>query len=154
MNEADLSQSLPGWMKSHVKLYFEDPEAGHNWHPPTNDGKSEIVLHTLLMTTVGRKSDKQLLLPLIYQPTGDGNYCIIASKGGAPSHPAWFLNLQAQPKVEVKVAHEEFMAVARVAEGEERERLWGIMSDHYPSYNDYQAATDREIPVIVLERVY
>jgi deazaflavin-dependent oxidoreductase (nitroreductase family) len=153
MKETDISQSLPGWMKSHVKLYFEDPEAGHDWHPPFSDSGSEVILQTLLMTTIGRKSGKQLLLPLIYQPTGDGNYCIIASKGGAPSHPAWFLNLQAQPDVEVKVAHEEFMAVARVAEGEEREKLWGIMTQHYPSYDDYQTATDRQIPVVVLDRV-
>jgi deazaflavin-dependent oxidoreductase (nitroreductase family) len=153
MNVADLSQALPEWMKSHVKLYFDDPEAGHNWHPPFSDSASEFILHTLLMTTIGRKSGKQLLLPLIYQPTGDGGYCIIASKGGASSHPAWFLNLQAQPNVEVKVAHKEFAAIARVAEGEERDRLWKIMSQHYPSYNDYQTATDREIPVVVLDRV-
>ncbi|MFT5209853.1 MAG: deazaflavin-dependent oxidoreductase (nitroreductase family) [Flavobacterium sp.] len=153
MNEADISQALPGWMKEHVSLYFKDPEAGHTWRPPSRDGDQEVTLHTLLMTTTGRKSGKQLLLPLIYQPTGDGSYCIIASKGGAPSHPAWFLNLQAQAEVEVKVAHEEFSASARVVEGEERERLWKIMSEHYPSYNDYQAATDREIPVVVLERV-
>ncbi|MFT7687643.1 MAG: deazaflavin-dependent oxidoreductase (nitroreductase family) [Candidatus Azotimanducaceae bacterium] len=153
MNEADLSQTVPEWMKEHVRLYFKDPDAGHTWHPPTNDSGSEITFDTLLMTTLGRKSGKQLLLPLIYQPTGDGNYCIIASKGGAPSHPAWFLNLQAEEKVEVKVAHEEFNAKARVAEGEERARLWKIMSEHYASYNDYQAATDREIPVVVLERV-
>jgi deazaflavin-dependent oxidoreductase (nitroreductase family) len=152
MNQADLSQSLPGWMKEHVELYFDNPEAGHNWRPPFSDVGSNVILHTLLMTTVGRKSGKQLLLPLIYQPTGDGSYCIIASKGGAPSHPAWFLNLQEQPEVEVKVAHEEFKAVARVAEGEERERLWKIMSEHYPSYNDYQTATDRKIPVVVLDK--
>lgn len=152
MNEADLSQSVPEWMKEHVSLYFKDPEAGHTWHPPTKDGDSEITFDTLLMTTTGRKSGKQLLLPLIYQPTGDGSYCIVASKGGAPSHPAWFLNLQAQSKVEVKVAHEEFIATARVVEGEERERLWKIMSEHYASYNDYQAGTDRVIPVVVLEK--
>ena len=76
---------------------------------------------------------------------------MIASKGGAPSHPAWYLNLEANPEVHLKVANEEFKAVARVAEGDERARLWDLMVDHYAPYTDYQAATERQIPVVVLD---
>jgi deazaflavin-dependent oxidoreductase (nitroreductase family) len=111
------------------------------------------MLTTLLLTTTGRKSGNALVLPLIYRPTGDGGYCIIASKGGAPAHPAWFLNLQADPNVHIQVANDKYDAVARVAEGEEREKLWQLMVDYYAPYTDYQAATDRQIPVVVLDPV-
>ncbi len=77
---------------------------------------------------------------------------MIASKGGAPAHPAWFLNLQANQEIRLKVANDEFAAVARVAAGEERARLWSVMQDYYPPYADYAAATDRKIPVVVLNR--
>jgi deazaflavin-dependent oxidoreductase (nitroreductase family) len=77
---------------------------------------------------------------------------VIASKGGAPNHPAWFLNLSADPSVQVQVVNDKFSAVARVAEGAERERLWQMMVDYYAPYTDYQAATQRQIPVVVLDR--
>jgi deazaflavin-dependent oxidoreductase (nitroreductase family) len=111
------------------------------------------MLTTLLLFTRGRKSGKQSVLPLIYRPTGNGGYCIIASKGGAPAHPAWFLNLQAEPRVKIQVATQTYAAVARVAEGDERDRLWQMMVDYYAPYTDYQAATERQIPVVVLDPV-
>ena len=91
-------------------------------------------------------------MPLIYGKDGD-RHIIIASKGGAPEHPAWYLNLVAQPKVNVQVSDKKFHAVARVATGEERQRLWAMMTGVYPPYPDYQKNTDREIPVVVLEAV-
>ena len=81
------------------------------------------MLTTLVLTTTGRKSGKPSILPLICRPTGTGGFCVIASKGGAPAHPSWYLNLEANPKVHVQVATEELDAVARVAEVEERETL-------------------------------
>jgi deazaflavin-dependent oxidoreductase (nitroreductase family) len=90
---------------------------------------------------------------LIYRPTDSGGFCVIASQGGAPAHPAWYLNLAAAPNVHLQVATDKFSAVARVAEGEEREKLWQIMVDYYPPYTDYQAATERQIPVVVLDPV-
>lgn len=149
MTEVHIPEYLPDWIKEHVELYLQDGEAGHYWDAALGGG--EGMLTTLLLTTTGRKSGKSLVLPLIYRPTGDGGYCIIASKGGAPAHPAWFLNLEADPKVHVQVATDKFDAVARVAEGEERERLWQIMVDYYGPYTDYQAATERQIPVVVLD---
>ncbi len=109
------------------------------------------MLTTLLLTTKGRKSGEQQMIPLICKPTGDGGFCVIASKGGAPSHPAWSMNPKADPAVHAKVANEEFKAMARVAEGDERERLWNAMVDYYALYTDYQASTESLIPVMLLD---
>lgn len=149
MTEISIPDSLPSWVKDHIELYLADGEAGHLWDASLGGG--EGMLTTLLLTTTGRKSGKQLIIPLIYRPTGDGGYCVIASKGGAPAHPAWYLNLDADPEVHVKVANEEFTAVARVADGDERARLWDLMVDYYAPYTDYQASTERQIPVVVLD---
>lgn len=151
MNDISIPETLPDWIREHLTLYLEDGEAGHYWDASLGGG--EGMLTTLLLTTTGRKSGKQLILPLIYRPTGDGGYCVIASKGGAPAHPAWFLNLEANPSVQVQVATQKFDAVARVAQGEERERLWHLLVDYYAPYTDYQAATERQIPVVVLDPV-
>jgi proline iminopeptidase len=78
---------------------------------------------------------------------------IVASKGGAPAHPAWYVNLRAQPEVDVQVAADRFRARARTATGAERAALWKQMAEIYPPYNDYQKRTQREIPVVVLERI-
>lgn len=127
----------------HVERYREtDGDEGHDW-------RGTIVL---LLTTTGRKSGEPRTMPLIYQPDGD-NYVIVASKGGWPNHPLWYLNLVADPSVEVQVKGDRFEARARTAEGEERERLWKLMTATWPQYDEYQAKTDREIPVVVLERV-
>ena len=148
MSEVNIPDSLPDWIKQHIALYLEDGEAGHLWDSALGGG--EGMLTTLLLTTTGRKSGKQLILPLIYRPTAEGGFCIIASKGGAPAHPAWYLNLDADPNVTVQVANDKFSALARVAEGAEREQLWQTMVDYYAPYTDYQASTERQIPVVVL----
>ncbi len=121
MAETSIPSGLPDWIREHLELYLKDGEAGHHWDASLGGG--EGMLTTLLLYTTGRKSGRQSILPLIYRPTGDGGYCVIASKGGAPAHPAWYLNLEAEPNVHLKVANEEFDAVARVAQGEERERV-------------------------------
>ena len=106
----------------------------------------------LLLDTVGRKSGEPRTHPLIYREV-DGNPVIVASKGGAPQHPAWFLNMQSNgDTVGVQIKGERFHARPRVAEGEERERLWKAMTEVWPDYDAYQRRTDREIPVVVLER--
>lgn len=151
MTEVHIPDYLPDWIREHIELYLKDGEAGHYWDASLGGG--EGMLTTLLLTTVGRKSGKKLILPLIYRPTKSGGYCIIASKGGAPAHPAWYLNLDADPKVHIQVANDHYDAVARVAEGDERAELWQMMVDYYAPYTDYQAATDREIPVVVLDPV-
>ena len=77
---------------------------------------------------------------------------VVASKGGAPANPGWFENLRAQPDVLIQVGAEQVPVHASVAEGEERARLWSLMTEVWPAYDDYQAKTDREIPVVVLSR--
>ena len=117
----------------------------------------------LILTTIGRRSGEKRSAPLIYGKVGkvgkvpsgagsDYDYIIIGSKGGAPEHASWYLNLVANPEVEVQVGADRFAARARIASGDERARLWAQMVDVYPPYAEYQSKTTRKIPVIVLER--
>ena len=106
----------------------------------------------LLLHHVGAKSGKKRVSPLIYAPDGD-NAVIVASKGGVDRNPAWYHNLRAHPETEVEVPGEGRRRVrARVAEGEERARLWQKAVAVYKPYAEYQTYTERTIPVIVLER--
>jgi deazaflavin-dependent oxidoreductase (nitroreductase family) len=107
-------------------------------------------LPVLLLTTIGRKSGQPRTQPLAYTRAGDG-YAVIASKGGAPQHPLWYLNLRANPLAEVTVGRETRKVRARDAEGEERERLWRALAYLYPGYDRYAQKTSRRIPVVVLE---
>jgi proline iminopeptidase len=128
----------------HVRRYREtDGDEGYIWR----EG-SEI----LLLTTTGRKSGNETTAPLIFGMDGD-NPVIVASKGGHPDHPGWYKNLRKNPEVGVQIKGEIFRARARDAEGEERERLWQMMNGIWPHYDEYQTKTDREIPVVVLERM-
>ena len=152
MSEINIPDSLPSWIKEHIGIYLADGEAGHLWDATLAGGDG--MLTTLLLTTTGRKSGRQLIIPLIYRPTGDGGYCVIASKGGAPAHPAWYLNLDSNPAVQLKVANDEFKALARVAQGDEREQLWASMVDYYAPYTRYQETADpRQIPVVVFDPI-
>ena len=148
MSKLDLPEGLPEFIKSHLKLYLEtDGREGHMWQAPGLD-----PLPTLLLTTQGRHSGRSRILPLIYGRHGD-DYVVVASKGGAPLHPAWYLNLAAEPEVRVQVARDKFRARARTSHGDERSSLWEEMARIYSPYNDYQEnAGSREIPVVVLER--
>ena len=96
----DLSVKRPDWITQHIELYRSDPEAAHMWDSSALGGPG--VLPTLLLITKGRKSGETKYLPLIYKKVGDA-YVIVASKGGAPSHPAWYLNLKAESDCEIKV---------------------------------------------------
>jgi deazaflavin-dependent oxidoreductase (nitroreductase family) len=109
-------------------------------------------LPVLLLTSTGRKSGQARTNPLLYAPAGDG-YAVIASKGGAPQHPLWYLNLQANPDAKVRVGRETRQVRARDAEGDERERLWRSLADVFPGYDKYAEKTSRRIPVVVLEPV-
>jgi F420H(2)-dependent quinone reductase len=104
----------------------------------------------VLVESVGRKSGKRRTHPLLSLPDGD-NLVIIASKGGTDRHPAWYHNLKAHPKTTAWWKGEKRQVRAREASGDERERLWRMMADAYPDYDNYQARTDRQIPVVVLE---
>ena len=138
------------WIAEHIELYRTDPEKAHLWDSTPLGGPGPLP--TLLLTTTGRKSGEPRALPLIYGAVGD-SYAVIASKGGMPSHPLWYLNLEAQPKCELMVGAKAVSARARVAEGEEHERIWAQMAELYPPYLDYQKATERKIPVVVLDPI-
>lgn len=129
--------------KEHVERYrATDGREGHDWKGTT----------VLLLTTTGRRSGEQRTTPLIYQQDGD-RYVLVASQGGAPDHPGWYHNLTADPEAELQVWGERFKARAHTAQGEERERLWKLMTATWPAYDGYQARTEREIPVVVLTRI-
>jgi deazaflavin-dependent oxidoreductase (nitroreductase family) len=129
--------------EEHVRRYRETGgEVGHIWKRGAK---------VLLLTTKGRKSGEPRTTPLIYEQAGDA-YVIVASKGGTPEHPGWYLNLVAEPQVELQVEDEVFPARARTATGDEREQLWQLAARQWPDYDAYQEKTDREIPVVVLER--
>ncbi len=135
------SESLFG--EKHVERYRETGgEVGHDWKRGSK---------ILLLTTKGRKSGKPRTTPLIYESDGD-RYVIVASKGGAPEDPGWYKNLAKTPEVELQVRDDVFPAHAHVADGEERDRLWKLAAQQWPDYDEYAKKTDREIPVVVLER--
>ncbi|HLZ72497.1 MAG TPA: nitroreductase family deazaflavin-dependent oxidoreductase [Dehalococcoidia bacterium] len=105
----------------------------------------------LLLTTTGAKSGTRRTTPLVYLPS-DGRYVIIASKGGAPNHPAWYHNLVAHPETTIEVGTETIPVKATVLTGEERDRLYAEQARLRPAFAGYQAKTSRRIPVVALER--
>src|SRR3954447_2580533 len=129
--------------KEHIERYeATDGEEGYEWR----NGTTILLLHTR-----GRKSGKDVTSPLIFREY-DGDYLIVASKGGAPEAPDWFLNLQQNPEVTVQIKGDKFTAKARTATAEEKPAMWKHMTEVWPDYDEYQKKTDREIPVVVLER--
>jgi deazaflavin-dependent oxidoreductase (nitroreductase family) len=150
MAEPSESRELPAWIQDHLSRYLAtNGEDGYLWDASLGGGKGMIP--TLLLTTVGRKSGRPLTLPLIFGRSG-ADYVLVASKGGAPAHPAWYLNLEASPEVSVQVKADRFTARAHTADAKERAALWPMMVGIYAPYADYQKKTDREIPVVVLRR--
>jgi proline iminopeptidase len=142
---------LPQWMQDHMDAYVRSDGAVGHWYDASARGGPTMVA-SLLLTTVGRKSGKEVQLPLFYGDSPKGPV-IVASKGGAPEHPAWYQNLAANPHVKVQVGGDKFDAKARLASGDERKQLWAMMNKVWPPYESYQQKTQREIPVVVLERV-
>lgn len=137
---ADTDDELFG--EEHVRVYRETGgERGYHWRGTT----------ILLLSTVGRRSGETRTTPLIHRTDGD-HWIIVASKGGAPANPGWYKNLLANPQATIEVPGETVSVRASTAEGEERARLWSLMSEVWPAYDEYQARTEREIPVVVLER--
>jgi proline iminopeptidase len=128
----------------HVRRYLEtNGEIGYRW--------KEDAPIAILFTT-GRTTGEQRTNPLIFGRDGD-DVVLVASKGGAPEHPGWYRNLRANPDAEIQIMGDRWRVRACDAEGEERERLWQLMAQIWPHYDEYATRTDREIPVVVLERV-
>ncbi|MFL5816226.1 MAG: nitroreductase family deazaflavin-dependent oxidoreductase [Conexibacter sp.] len=129
--------------QEHVDRYrATDGEEGYSWQRGTT---------ILLLTTRGRKSGAERTTPLIFERDGD-DYLIVASRGGTDQPPGWYLNLQADPDVQVQVKGDVFRARARDATPDEKPEMWRKMAAVWPDYDEYQKKTDRQIPVVVLER--
>ena len=124
----------------HIKAYREsDGEVGYLWNGATS----------LLLTTTGRKSGEARTSALIFARDGD-DYLVVASMGGAPQHPSWYLNLTANPEAEVQVKGDHVPVTARTASDDEKPRLWRIVTEQWPNYDVYQTRTERVIPLVVL----
>lgn len=140
-DDQQVLDSPTGWVNKHIRRYVATGGAdGHEWKPG---------VPTLLLTTRGRRSGLLRRTALIYGRAA-GAYLVVASYGGSAEHPAWYLNLEAEPAVHVQVGAADFDAVARPATPQERARLWPEMARVWPAYDDYQRRTDREIPIVVL----
>ena len=127
--------------ESHVAAYLEtNGEKGGVWNGAT----------AVLVTTKGRKSGEMRTIAIIGKQVGD-NFVIIASKGGSPTHPLWYLNILENPNVEIQYLANRWEGIARTAESPEREALWAEACTQWPAFNDYQTRTTRKIPVVVIE---
>jgi deazaflavin-dependent oxidoreductase (nitroreductase family) len=126
--------------EEHIRKYEEtDGEIGYLWNDAT----------CLVLTTTGRNSGEPRKFPLIFGQDGS-DYLLVASNGGAPEHPGWYRNLEANPEAVVQVKGDVIPVTARTASEEEKRRLWSIMLEQWPYYDEYQAKTDRPIPVVIL----
>ena len=138
-----ITDSPTGWVSSHIRRYVaSDGRKGHRWHG----------VDTLLLTTRGRATGKLRRTALIYGRDG-GRLLVVASNGGSKGHPNWYQNLAADPHVSVQVGDDRFEATARTAQPIERSELWRQMTSIWPDYDRYQTKTEREIPVVILERL-
>lgn len=136
----EVLDSPTDWVAEHIRSYVE-----------TNGANGHLYMGspTLLLTTRGRKSGMLRRTPLIYGRDGD-RYLLVGSNGGASRHPAWYLNVVADPEVTVQVGAEVFTARARTATGEERLALWPLVTAVFPRYDTYQSQTERELPLVAI----
>ncbi|WP_320067010.1 nitroreductase family deazaflavin-dependent oxidoreductase [Micromonospora sp. RTGN7] len=137
-----VEESPVGWVAEHVRQYVATDGA---------DGSTFQGYESLLVTTRGRRSGKLRRTALFYGRDGD-RVVLVASSGGSATHPSWYLNLVDDPEVEVQIGAERFRGRARTASAQERPELWEMMAKIFPQYAIYQRETDREIPVVVVER--
>ncbi|MEU7898402.1 nitroreductase family deazaflavin-dependent oxidoreductase [Nonomuraea sp. NPDC049152] len=141
--DEEIFDSTTGWVADHIRTYLEtNGEKGHMYQG----------WPTLLLTTRGRKSGKLRRTALIYGQDAD-RYLLVASNGGSAAHPAWYLNVMAEPDVTLQVKADRFAARARTATAEEKPALWTAMTSIFPLYDSYQTKADREIPLVIMERV-
>jgi deazaflavin-dependent oxidoreductase (nitroreductase family) len=152
MRDARPAPNLPDWMIEHVNRYLSSGGNDGHLYKMTQPGLPGLTVPSLLLTTTGRKSRERFIFPLFYGTDGDSNI-VVASKGGAPTHPSWYRNLVVNPEVEVQVGPRKLKARARTASGPERIRLWQKALQFWPPYADYEKRTEREIPVVVLDPI-
>ena len=146
---SDEERERLNWAERHEAEYLRSGGAhGQFWDFTQNGGYDWT--QCLLLETRGRKSGERRIAPLIYGAIG-GEFVIVASKGGAPQHPAWYFNITAMDEIIVQVSTQAFACSWRESEGDERRRVWDYMAAVYPPYIEYAEKTEREIPVVMFK---
>jgi len=148
-SSAEIRKARMEWMEQHRNSYIRSGGAEGHIADLTPVGGYPFGAHCLIKYK-GRKSGNVFITPLCYGFIG-GEVIIIASKGGSDDHPAWYLNIRDSDEVEFQIASQAFRATWREPEGAEREKIWNYMVDCYPFYANYQASTDRIIPVVAMK---
>lgn len=139
------------WVTEHREMYLESGGAKGHIMDITPVGGRNFATHCMIKYT-GRKSGKVFITPLCYADIG-GEVVIVASKGGADEHPAWYLNIREAAEIEFQVATQAFRGTWREPEGDEREKVWNFVADCHPFYASYQASTERQIPLVMMKAV-
>lgn len=149
MSQQPMPDALKRWFNTPLFKLFQRANVFVYRASGARLGGSMKGVPILLLTVRGRKTGKPHTLPLLYLQDGN-DYAVVASKGGWPSHPLWYVNLQAEADVTVEIGRQQLQLTARTANAEERARLWPRLVAMYPAYADYQSWTDRQIPVVIL----
>lgn len=148
---AEIRNARAGWMAQHREMYVTSQGLEGHIMDVTPVGGHPFTTHCLIRYT-GRKSGKTFITPLIYGDIG-GEVILVASKGGADTHPAWYLNIRDSETVDFQIGGQAYRARWREPQGADREKIWNFMVDVFPPYADYQASTDRTIPLIAMTAV-
>ena len=148
---AEIRDARKDWMTQHREMYLRSGGAEGHIMDLTAVGAHTFGTHCLIKYR-GRKSGKIFITPLCYGDIG-GEVVIVASKGGADNHPAWYLNIRDMAEIEFQIATQAFRATWREPEGAEREKVWNFMVDCYPFYANYQASTERQLPLVMMKPV-
>jgi deazaflavin-dependent oxidoreductase (nitroreductase family) len=150
-SSAAIAATRKDWVQEHREMYLNSGGAEGHIMDITAVGGRSFATHCMIKYT-GRKSGKVFITPLCYGDIG-GEVVIVASKGGADTHPAWYLNIKDSQDVEFQIATQAFRATWREPEGAEYQKIWDFMVDNFPFYASYQASTSRKIPLVLMKAV-
>ncbi len=150
-SSAEIAKARRDWKEEHLSLYLGSGGAQGHIVDVSDIGGHKFTT-TLLLQYVGRKSGKTMITPLIYGDIG-GEVVIVASKGGADHHPAWYLNVADSKELSFQIATQAFRASWREPKGAERAKVWDFMVGVFPPYKTYQASTQREIPLVMMSPI-
>jgi deazaflavin-dependent oxidoreductase (nitroreductase family) len=148
-SSAAIREARKDWVTEHREMYLRSGGTEGHIMDITPVGGHSFTTHCLIKFK-GRKSGKVYITPLIYGDIG-GEVVIVGSKGGADVHPEWYLNLRAGGEIEFQIATQAFRSTWREPQGAERDKIWNFMVDVFPSYANYQASTDRQIPLVMMK---
>ena len=150
-SSAEIAKARRNWKQDHLDVYLKSGGAQGHIMDVTDIGGHKLTT-MLLLKYVGRKSGKTMITPLIYGDIG-GEVVIVASKGGADHHPAWYLNVRDGKELSFQIATQAYRATWREPKGAERAKVWDFMVSVFPPYKAYQASTTREIPLVMMSAI-